>query len=186
MIYDLLSICYYYFSCISSFISYNSTPQPLRAEQQNRGEPDPQVPGYDPSLYACERMSATARDGTPIPLSFVYRKGAFDKDKGGPMMLYGYGRCDILYLSIYIYSYSRCRYRSILIYIDICMYIYLHLYIYLSIYLFLSTCLYLSIYLSIFISISISISIYLLISVSIYIFYMYLPIECVCIPQGGL
>src|SRR3546814_13917704 len=33
------------------------------------------VLGYDPGKYATERLGATARDGTRIPVSVVYRKG---------------------------------------------------------------------------------------------------------------
>jgi oligopeptidase B len=45
--------------------------------------------GYDASLYATERLFAPGRDGTPVPLSIVYRK-----DRGrtaGPLHLYAYG-----------------------------------------------------------------------------------------------
>lgn len=44
--------------------------------------------GYDESLYATERLEITARDGTAIPVSIVYRK---DREGGGPLHLYGYG-----------------------------------------------------------------------------------------------
>ncbi|MFN3516555.1 MAG: S9 family peptidase [Novosphingobium sp.] len=44
--------------------------------------------GYDPSLYATERLEIAARDGTAIPVSIVYRK---DRKAGGPLHLYGYG-----------------------------------------------------------------------------------------------
>jgi len=47
--------------------------------------------GYDPSLYACERIFATAHDGiTRIPVSLVYRKDS-RPGRSGPMLLYGYG-----------------------------------------------------------------------------------------------
>jgi len=49
------------------------------------------VPGYDPSLYTCERTWVTARDGTTqIPVSMVYRKDTPLSD-GVPTHLYGYG-----------------------------------------------------------------------------------------------
>jgi oligopeptidase B len=48
------------------------------------------APGYDPSLYVTERVWATARDGTKIPVSLVYRKG-FRKDGTAAMLQYGYG-----------------------------------------------------------------------------------------------
>lgn len=46
--------------------------------------------GYDPSLYATERLMAPARDGTLIPVSIVYRKG-YRKDGSAPLHCYGYG-----------------------------------------------------------------------------------------------
>ena len=49
--------------------------------------------GYDPSLYATERLTVTGRDGTQIPVSVVYRKDrdAMNGGKGGPLHLYAYG-----------------------------------------------------------------------------------------------
>jgi oligopeptidase B len=46
--------------------------------------------GYDKSQYATERVEITARDGTKVPVSVVYKKG-FKKDGNGPLYLYGYG-----------------------------------------------------------------------------------------------
>ena len=46
--------------------------------------------GYDPSQYATERVEITARDGTRVPVSVVYKKG-FKKDGNGPLYLYPYG-----------------------------------------------------------------------------------------------
>ena len=43
--------------------------------------------GYDASLYATERLTATARDGTAVPVSVVYRR---DQPRG-KLHLYGYG-----------------------------------------------------------------------------------------------
>ncbi len=50
----------------------------------------PVLGGYDPSLYASEALVATAKDGTKVPISIVYRK---DQRKGTPqpLLLYGYG-----------------------------------------------------------------------------------------------
>ncbi len=44
--------------------------------------------GYDAGLYATERLHITARDGTEIPVSIMYRK---DRTSPGPLHLYGYG-----------------------------------------------------------------------------------------------
>ena len=46
--------------------------------------------GYDPKQYASERLFATAKDGTKIPISIVYKKG-YKKDGSSPLLLYGYG-----------------------------------------------------------------------------------------------
>ena len=46
--------------------------------------------GYDASQYATERVEITARDGTRVPVSVVYKKG-FKKDGNGPLYVYGYG-----------------------------------------------------------------------------------------------
>lgn len=48
------------------------------------------VPGYDPTQYVSERKFATARDGTKIPVSIVYKKN-FRKDATSPLLQYGYG-----------------------------------------------------------------------------------------------
>jgi oligopeptidase B len=48
------------------------------------------APNYDPSQYVTERVWATARDGTKIPVSLVYKKG-FRKDGTAAMLQYGYG-----------------------------------------------------------------------------------------------
>ncbi|HET7655912.1 MAG TPA: S9 family peptidase, partial [Luteimonas sp.] len=48
------------------------------------------VIGYDPSSYTTERLWATARDGTKIPVSIVYRKG-FRKDGTAALLQYAYG-----------------------------------------------------------------------------------------------
>ena len=48
------------------------------------------VIGYDASKYATERVWATARDGTRIPVSLVYKKG-FEKNGKAPLLQYAYG-----------------------------------------------------------------------------------------------
>ena len=48
------------------------------------------VPGYDPANYVTERLWATARDGTKVPVSIVYRKG-FEKNGKAALLQYGYG-----------------------------------------------------------------------------------------------
>ena len=43
--------------------------------------------GYDPTQYVSERQWATARDGTKVPLSIVYKKG-FRRNGSAPLFLY--------------------------------------------------------------------------------------------------
>ncbi len=45
---------------------------------------------FDSSNYKAERIYATAKDGTKIPISLVYRKG-LAKNGDNPLLLYGYG-----------------------------------------------------------------------------------------------
>jgi len=49
-----------------------------------------EVPHYDPKRYATELKYATARDGTRVPISLVYRKDVAHDGKA-PMLLYAYG-----------------------------------------------------------------------------------------------
>jgi len=50
-----------------------------------------EVPGgYDTTEYITERIYATAKDGTKVPVSIVYKKG-FVKDGNAPLLLYAYG-----------------------------------------------------------------------------------------------
>ncbi|MCD7936767.1 MAG: S9 family peptidase [Tannerellaceae bacterium] len=48
------------------------------------------VGGYNKEDYQAERLYATAKDGTKIPVSMVYKKG-MKKDGTAPLWLYGYG-----------------------------------------------------------------------------------------------
>ncbi|WP_370629748.1 S9 family peptidase [Pedobacter sp. MR2016-19] len=46
--------------------------------------------GYNPKDYVTERVFATAKDGTKVPIALVYKKG-FEKNGKSPLLLYGYG-----------------------------------------------------------------------------------------------
>ena len=46
--------------------------------------------GYDPAKYGVERLYATARDGTKVPISLVYKQ-PFVRDGKRPLLLYAYG-----------------------------------------------------------------------------------------------
>ncbi len=50
-----------------------------------------EVPGgFDRSLYASERIFATAKDGVRVPISLVYRRDRFERGKN-PLYVYAYG-----------------------------------------------------------------------------------------------
>jgi len=46
--------------------------------------------GYNAADYVTERLYATSKDGTELPVSLVYKKG-FKKDGKAPLLLYAYG-----------------------------------------------------------------------------------------------
>lgn len=48
------------------------------------------VGGYNKEEYQTERLYATAKDGTKVPISLVYKKTT-KKDSKTPLLLYGYG-----------------------------------------------------------------------------------------------
>ena len=54
------------------------------------------VPGYDASTLVTERLWATAKDGTKVPISLLRNKTT-TKDGNNPMLLLGYGSYGILY-----------------------------------------------------------------------------------------
>ncbi|MBV1906282.1 MAG: S9 family peptidase [Pseudomonadales bacterium] len=50
------------------------------------------IPGkFEAKNYQSERLFVTARDGTQVPVSLVYRKDLFKKDGSNPLYQYGYG-----------------------------------------------------------------------------------------------
>lgn len=53
-------------------------------------EREPVLGGFDPANYRTERLWATARDGTRVPVSIAYREG-FERDGRAPLLLHGYG-----------------------------------------------------------------------------------------------
>jgi oligopeptidase B len=51
-----------------------------------------EVPGgFDRTLYASERIHATASDGVQVPISLVYRRDKFGRNADSPLYIYGYG-----------------------------------------------------------------------------------------------
>jgi oligopeptidase B len=56
-----------------------------------------EVPGgYDASKYQSERVWATAKDGTKIPVSLVYRKDLKKADGSNPLYVYAYGSYGVI------------------------------------------------------------------------------------------
>jgi len=57
---------------------------------------EPVLGGYDPANYATEFAWATARDGTKVPVSIVYRRST-PRDGTAPLLQIGYGSYGISY-----------------------------------------------------------------------------------------
>ena len=61
---------------------------------------DPPKLTFDPSVFTTERVFATSKDGTRVPM-FITRRKDLKKDGSNPTMLYGYGGFDIATLPTY-------------------------------------------------------------------------------------
>ncbi len=68
-----------------SVFDYNLNTQVRELKKET-----PVLGGYDRSQYISERLSATAPDGTSVPISIVYKKGLV-KNGANPLLLTGYG-----------------------------------------------------------------------------------------------
>ena len=62
----------------------------VRTRERVLRKQQPVLDGYDALQYVSERLHATASDGTRVPISIVYRRGA-PRDGTSPLLLYGYG-----------------------------------------------------------------------------------------------
>jgi oligopeptidase B len=85
--YDAKVLRYTYTSMTTpaSVFDYNMTTKEQKLKKQQEV-----VGGYNKEEYVTERLTATAKDGTKIPISIVYKKG-LKKDGSAPLLLYGYG-----------------------------------------------------------------------------------------------
>jgi oligopeptidase B len=83
---DILRYSYQSMTTPSSVIDFNmkTKTKEIKKEQQVLGGK------FDKNNYTEERIWATAKDGTKIPISMVYRKG-LKKDGQNPLLLYAYG-----------------------------------------------------------------------------------------------
>lgn len=77
--------------------AYNSLTTPrtiydydLTSKAQKLMKRNEVVGGYNPDDYVTERLFATAKDGTKVPIALVYKKG-LQKNGTSPLLLYGYG-----------------------------------------------------------------------------------------------
>lgn len=82
---DLLRYGYTSMTTPNSTYDYN-----MKTKERKLLKQQEVVGGYNPEDYQTERLWATAKDGTKIPMSIVYKKGII-KDGANPTMLYGYG-----------------------------------------------------------------------------------------------
>ena len=62
----------------------------VRTNERKLLKEQPVLGGFDRNNYATERLWATARDGTLIPVSVLYRDG-FERDGTAALLQYGYG-----------------------------------------------------------------------------------------------
>lgn len=69
----------------SSVFDYNMNTQEKKLMKQQEV-----VGGYNKDEYKTERLYATAKDGTKVPISLVYKKTT-QKNEQTPLLLYGYG-----------------------------------------------------------------------------------------------
>lgn len=94
----------YEYASTELVLSYDSLITPLESILIDMDDPEnvdgrrvlkqKHVPGYDKSLYGCERTTVTARDGsTEIPVSLVYRRDVIEEHVASgrtvPAHLYG-------------------------------------------------------------------------------------------------
>lgn len=82
---DILRIGYTSMTTPRSTFDYNMNTKEMELLKEQEI-----VGGYDKSEYQSERLYATAKDGTKIPISMVYKKG-IKKDGSNPTLLYAYG-----------------------------------------------------------------------------------------------
>jgi oligopeptidase B len=83
---DILRYSYQSMTTPSSVIDFNmkTKSKEIKKEQQVLGGK------FDKNNYSEERIWATAKDGTKVPISMVYRKG-LKKEGKNPLLLYAYG-----------------------------------------------------------------------------------------------
>jgi len=84
---DTDTLRYNYTSLITPNTVYDLDMKTGKRELKKR---DPVLGNFDPANYVAERVWATARDGTRVPVSLAYRKD-FKRDGTAPLYQTGYG-----------------------------------------------------------------------------------------------
>jgi len=82
---ELLRYSYTSLTTPGSVFDYNMNTREKKLLKQQEVLGD-----FDSASYFTERLYATAKDGTKVPISLVYRKG-LEKNGDNPLLLYGYG-----------------------------------------------------------------------------------------------
>jgi len=82
---DVIRYSYTSLTTPGSVFDYNMSSKEKKLMKQQEV-----VGGYNAEDYVTERLYATAKDGTKVPISIVYKKG-FKKEGAAPLLLYGYG-----------------------------------------------------------------------------------------------
>lgn len=85
--YDSKTLRYIYTSMTTPVTTYDYN---METQAQKLMKQQEVVGGFNAADYVSERLYATAKDGTKIPISLVYKKGLV-KDGKAPLLLYGYG-----------------------------------------------------------------------------------------------
>jgi oligopeptidase B len=85
-VFDTRVFRYAYQSMVTPLSTYDYDMESRTQTLLKRNE----VPNYDPSKYASERIFATAADGVKVPISLVYRKDVNPRGNN-PLWLYAYG-----------------------------------------------------------------------------------------------
>lgn len=85
--YDTKTLRYGYTSMTTPYSTYDYN---MATQEKTLMKQQEVVGGYNKDEYFTERLHATAKDGTKIPISLVYKKG-IKKDGTSPLLLYGYG-----------------------------------------------------------------------------------------------
>lgn len=85
--FNLNTVRYNYSSLTTPATTYDYDVQTKDRKMMKQAEV---LGGYSPKDYVSERVFATAKDGTKVPIALVYKKG-LKKDGNSPLLLYGYG-----------------------------------------------------------------------------------------------